>query len=113
MIICPSHLVNPMYDLVNEFINLLPKNISIIKYVNNNIYSYIFGQIIICNDYFIKYNLLKNSETLLKNNNRIMVVDEIDNLMDPLTSEFNLMLELNNIIPVTKKLIFLDKISII
>ena len=50
MIICPSHLVNSMYNIINEFIDLLPKNINVIKAINQNVYKYIFGQIIICDD---------------------------------------------------------------
>jgi hypothetical protein len=40
-----------------------------------------------------------NSGLLLKNNNRIMFVDEIDDIMDPLISEFNLMINTSNDIP--------------
>jgi hypothetical protein len=107
MIICPNHLVNSMYSFINEFIDLLPKNILIYKYTKNDNYVYNFGQIIICDDYFIKYNLLKNSNLLLENNNRIMFVDEIDSIMDPLTSEFNLMINTSKNIPEKESLFYL------
>jgi hypothetical protein len=55
-----------------EFIDLLPKNIIVRKLTNDMNYKFIFGQILIVDDKFIKYNLLKNSELLLFDNNRIL-----------------------------------------
>ena len=105
MIICPNHLVNSMYNTIMEFIDLLPKNIFVFKKTNIDEYKYKEGQILIVDDVFIKHNLLTNSDKLLKHNNRIMFIDEIDNLMDPLNSEYNLVKELSNDIP-NKKILF-------
>jgi hypothetical protein len=96
-----------MHNFINEFVDLLPKNVLIFKYTKKNNYVYNFRQIIICDDYFMKYNLLKNPDLLLENNNRIMFVDEIDSIMDPLTSEFNLMINTSNIIPEKESLFYL------
>ena len=38
----------------------------IFKYTKNDNYVYNFGQIIVCDDYFMKYNLLKNSNKIYK-----------------------------------------------
>lgn len=105
-IICPQHLVKDMFDILFKYIDLLPKNINLQQIINyNNNYEFHNGQITVMSDTVIKYILLKDSELLTKNTNRLLLVDEIDNLMDPVVSQFNLTIEMKNDMPF-KKLIF-------
>ena len=104
MIITPSHLVNSMFDILSEFIYLLPKNIMFKKILFNNNklieseYIFIKNQIIIIDDTAIKYNLLINSNQIIKKN-RLLLIDEIDDLINPLKSEFNLLINYDNKLP--------------
>jgi hypothetical protein len=99
-IICPQHLVKDMFDILFKYIDLLPKNINLKQFINyNDKYIFNSGQITVMSDTFIKYILLTNSTILTTNINRLILVDEIDNLMDPSVSQFNLTKKTNNDIP--------------
>jgi hypothetical protein len=104
MIITPSHLINSMYNILSNFIYLLPKNIRLKKiifnnyYLENSMYYFKKNQIIIIDDITIKYNLLKNTEEII-NKNRFLLIDEIDDLINPVKSEFNLLINYDNKLP--------------
>jgi hypothetical protein len=92
IIVLPNHLVNSMYNtLLSIFINF---PLIIIKKMNHsNLNFNIQNGVAIISDIEIKHALLKNPNSIINsnhNNSRIMIIDEIDDCINPLKSSFNL-----------------------
>jgi hypothetical protein len=108
-IITPSHLVNSIYEILLKFTYILPKDINIVKklYSNDDLeLKYEPNSIIILDDNYIKYNLLKDNPLLqLKDKKRLLLIDEIDDLINPNKSEFNILISTSNNLPQKEKLL--------
>jgi hypothetical protein len=101
LIVLPEHLANDMYESFNEISQYF--SLYIVKYMKNmddqNFLGNVINGIIITSDITLKTILINSSSNTLLfspiKNNRIMIVDEIDNCINPKTSALNLRLDEN------------------
>ncbi len=98
VIVTPEHLVNEMHKTLVSIAAHMPiciiKKIDNVKFVNE--FREIIKGIIIISDITIKHALVTKSDLLLdiqkfgKTTRRFMLIDEVDDCLDPIKSNFNL-----------------------
>jgi hypothetical protein len=108
VIIAPSHLVNDLYQNILKCAKTMPPTF-IKKIENIDEAHYLSTQnncIIVISDVLIKHSLLVFKNKILKKN-RILFIDEIDDCINPLKSNFNIK---ENSSPISSHIKFYEKL---
>ncbi len=98
IIIAPVNLINEMYVNLLENVSNLPLcNISKQTEYTNSVRKFYINNIkkgiIICSDVTMKYQLISNIINVNDNVKRLFMIDEIDDCINPLKSNFNLKMD--------------------
>jgi hypothetical protein len=114
-VIAPQHLINDIYINILNITSELPLCLVFKQGEYNSgdkliLFDTVIKGIIVCSDITMKYYLLNENEGLInKNGKRLFIIDEIDDCINPLKSNFNILIENNTLMSELNNYESLDK----